>query len=135
MQGMTIAEARRALADRFRQSGLDSPELDARLLVGHALDLDHTALTTAADRILDRREANAVTALAERRLAREPVARIVGAKEFWGLQLLITPATLVPRPETETVVAAALAAIDAGGGRARALRIADLGTGSGAILQ
>jgi release factor glutamine methyltransferase len=134
MQGMTIAEVRRALADTFRQSGLDSPELDARLLVGHALGLDHTALATAADRTLDAQEANAVAILAKRRLAHEPVARIVGTKEFWGLSLRITPATLVPRPETETVVEAALAAIDADGGRARALRIADLGTGSGAIL-
>jgi release factor glutamine methyltransferase len=55
-------------------------------------------------------------------------------KEFWGLPLRITTATLVPRPETETVVEAALAAIDAAGPRARALRIADLGTGSGALL-
>lgn len=131
---MTIAAVRRALADRFRQSGLESPELDARLLVGHALGLDHTALATAASRTLDAQEANAVAVLARRRLAHEPVARIIGAKEFWGLSLRITPATLVPRPETETVVEAALTAINAGGGRARALRIADLGTGSGAIL-
>jgi release factor glutamine methyltransferase len=134
MQGKTVAEVRRALADTFRQSGLDSPELDARLLVGHALGLDHTALATAANRTLDAQEANAVAVLARRRLAHEPVARIIGAKEFWGLPLRITPATLVPRPETETVVEAALTAVDAGGGRARALGIADLGTGSGAIL-
>jgi release factor glutamine methyltransferase len=132
--GMTIAEARRALADMFRQSGFDSPELDARLLVGHALGLDHTALATTATRTFDAQEAGAVAILAKRRLAREPVARIVGIKEFWGLPLRITPATLVPRPETETVVEAALTAIDAGGGRTRALQIADLGTGSGAIL-
>ena len=68
------------------------------------------------------------------RLGGEPVARITGVKEFWGLPLRVTPATLVPRPDTETVVEAALAAIDAGGSRQRALRIADLGTGSGALL-
>ena len=72
--------------------------------------------------------------LAERRLAHEPVARIIGIKEFWSFDLRIDAATLVPRPETETVVEAALAAIDDGGPRARELRIADLGTGSGAIL-
>lgn len=134
MQGMTIAAARRALSDAFRQSGIDSPELDARILIGHLLDLDHTALATAANRTLDEDEARALAALATRRIAREPIARIIGQKEFWGLPLRITPATLVPRPETETVVEAALAAIDANGARTRTLRIADLGTGSGAIL-
>ena len=62
------------------------------------------------------------------------MARILGHQEFWGLPLRISPATLVPRPETETVVEAALAAIDSGGPRSRTLRIADLGTGSGALL-
>jgi release factor glutamine methyltransferase len=75
-----------------------------------------------------------MSALAARRLAREPVARILGIKEFWGLPLRIGAETLVPRPETETVVEAALAAIDHGGPRTRVLRIADLGTGSGALL-
>ena len=72
--------------------------------------------------------------LARRRFAREPVARIVGSKEFWSLKLSLTDATLVPRPETETVVEAALAAIDAQSPRTRLRRIADLGTGSGALL-
>jgi release factor glutamine methyltransferase len=134
MQGMTIAEARRALADAFRQSGIDSPELDARILVGHALGLDHTALAASTSRVLDPKESRVLGALAARRLAREPIARILGSKEFWGLPLRITRATLVPRPETETVVEAALAVIDADGPRTRPLRIADLGTGSGAIL-
>ena len=84
--------------------------------------------------MLDISEARALTNLAERRIAREPIARIVGSKEFWGLPLRITQATLVPRPETESVVEAALAAIEANGARTRPLRIADLGTGSGAIL-
>jgi release factor glutamine methyltransferase len=131
---MTVVEARRSLAAAFRAAGLATPELDARMLVGHALTLDHAALAAQADRTLANEEAEAVTALAARRLAREPVARIVGAKEFWGLPLAVNAATLVPRPETETVVEAALAAIDAGGSRARALAIADLGTGSGALL-
>src|SRR5205085_5749178 len=68
------------------------------------------------------------------RLAGEPVARIVGEKEFWSLPLAVTPAVLVPRPETETVVELALALLDRDGPRTRPLRIADLGTGSGAIL-
>ena len=122
------------LTEKFRAAGLDSPELDARILVGHALSLDHAALAAAGARVLDTRESKALAALAVRRLAREPVARIVGTKEFWSLMLHIDSTTLVPRPETETVVEAALAAVDASGPRTRELRIADLGTGSGALL-
>jgi release factor glutamine methyltransferase len=130
----TVACARRAWANEFRACGIDSPELDARILVGHALALDHAALAAAEARRLSIEEQNAIAALARRRLAREPVARILGCKEFWSLTLRVDAATLVPRPETEIVVEAALAAIDDGGGRARPLRIADLGTGCGAIV-
>ncbi len=130
----TIAEARRAWAAAFRADGLDSPDLDARVLVGHALGLDHAGLAAAAARGLGAAEQCAIAALARRRLAHEPVARIVGMKEFWGLELCINAATLVPRPETETVVEAALAAIAPHRWRSPPLRIADLGTGNGAIL-
>jgi release factor glutamine methyltransferase len=133
----TLDEARRHWAEAFRGAGLDSPDLDARLLVGHALRLDHTGLVAAAARALTPGEAQAIEALARRRLAYEPVARIRGSKEFWGLQFQVTADTLVPRPETETVVETALAAVAATGSRGArgsALRILDLGTGSGAIL-
>ena len=131
---LTVAQARRAMANAFRQAGLDSPELDARLLVGHALSLDHTRLMIESERTLGGEAARTLDALAARRLDGEPVARILGVKEFWGLPLRLNNATLVPRPETETVVEAALAAIDTGGPRTRKLRIADLGTGTGALL-
>ena len=130
----TVGGARRTWAREFRASGIDSPELDARMLVGHALGLDRAALAAAEARRLSREEEIAITALAGRRLAHEPVARILGWKEFWSLKLAVDAATLVPRPETETVVEAALATIGAHGSRTRTLRIADLGTGSGAIL-
>ncbi|HEV2954887.1 MAG TPA: peptide chain release factor N(5)-glutamine methyltransferase [Xanthobacteraceae bacterium] len=131
---VSIAGARRALARMFAAAGLDTPALDARVLVGHALGLDHAGLTAAAERVLDPAERERIAAVASRRLAREPVSRIVGMKEFWGLPLRVNPAVLVPRPETETVVATALAALDRDGDRARPLRIADIGTGSGALL-
>src|ERR1700691_626388 len=131
---LTVGGARRAWANKFRASGIDSPELDARILVGDSLGLDHAALAAAEARGLSVDEETAIAALARRRLAREPIARILGWKEFWSVKLRIDTATLVPRPETETVVEAALAAIEARGMRAQALRIADLGTGSGAIL-
>ncbi len=130
----SIAWARRGLAQAFRAAGLDTPALDARLLVGHALGLDHAGLAAAAERLLGSPEIARIETLAARRFAREPVARIIGTKEFWGLPLLVTPAVLVPRPDSETVVAAALAALDRRKARMRALRIADLGTGSGALL-
>jgi release factor glutamine methyltransferase len=129
---LTIAGARRLLTDKFRSAGLDTPELDARILVGHALALDHAALAATATLVPTAAQREAIDALARRRLAREPVARIVGSKEFWSLKLAVNAATLVPRPETETVVEAALAALDES--RTRRLRIADLGTGTGALL-
>lgn len=128
----TIAAARRQLAQRFRDAGLESPELDARILVGHALGLDHAALAAQSERRLSPQEADAVAAVAQRRLAREPVARILGQKEFWGLPIKLNADTLVPRPETETLVEAALAALGENAPHAR--RIADLDTGSGALL-
>ena len=129
--GMTIAAARRAVTQAFRDAGLDAPDLDARLLVGQALGLDHAALASNGERQLADAEISAVAALAKRRLAHEPVARIVGHKEFWGLDFAVTRATLVPRPDTETVAEAALAAVP---DRSLPLRIADFGTGTGALL-
>jgi release factor glutamine methyltransferase len=128
--GLTVAQARREATGRLRESGLDTPELDARLIVGHALGLDHHGLANAAARALTPAEADRLGALLARRLAHEPVSRILGTKEFWSLPLRVTPAVLVPRPETETVVETALAVIE----RTGAPRIADLGVGSGAIL-
>jgi release factor glutamine methyltransferase len=130
----TIAAARRGWARKFRAAGIDLPELDARILVGHALGLDRSTLAGADARRLAEKEQDAIAALARRRLNREPVARIVGMKEFWSLPLRVDASTLIPRPETETVVEAALAVIDTSGARSLPLRVADLGTGSGAIL-
>jgi release factor glutamine methyltransferase len=130
----TVADARRILIGAFRAGGIETPELDARVLIGHALGLDHAALAGNATRILSPAEVEAIDALARRRLTHEPVARIIGVKEFWSLPLRVDHTTLVPRPETETIVEAAFAAIDRQSSRAHPLRIADLGTGSGAIL-
>jgi release factor glutamine methyltransferase len=130
---LSVPAARRAVAATLRAGGFDTPELDARILVGHALGLAHAALA-AENRLLSPDECSSIAALLQRRLAHEPVARIVGDKEFWGLSLAVDGDVLVPRPDTETLVEAVLVAIDSAGGRTRAWRIADLGTGSGAIL-
>lgn len=130
---ITIEAARRALAARLRSAGIDSAELDARLLVGHALGLELTGMIRAADRVIASGESDRLDALASRRLAGEPVARILGHKEFWGMQLALSPATLVPRPDTETVVELALDMLRENS-TTQGTRIADLGTGTGAIL-
>jgi release factor glutamine methyltransferase len=134
MIGDTVESARRALTARFESAAIESASLDARILIGHALGLDLTGLITSAQRQLTASESAQIEGFARRRLAGEPVARIVGEKEFWGLPLQLSPATLVPRPDTETVVELALELLGADGVTNRPLRIADLGTGSGAIL-
>jgi len=136
--GKSIDASRRALAARFKSVAIDSAELDARLLIGAVLNLDLTGMITAAARTLTSDESSRLESFARRRLAGEPVARIVGHKEFWGLPLTLSAATLVPRPDTETVVELALEMLRADGAINRPLghplRIADLGTGTGAIL-
>jgi release factor glutamine methyltransferase len=132
--GQTVEAARRALTARFRDNAIDSPELDARLLVGNVLGLDLTGMIAGASRLLTPDDAKRLEDFARRRLDGEPVARILGFKEFWGLPLQLSAATLVPRPDTETVVALALEMAHAVPAPDRSLRIADLGTGSGAIL-
>jgi release factor glutamine methyltransferase len=132
--GASIEEAVRLIGQCFKSAGIEKPEVDARLLLGHALRLERAQLLSQSDRLLEVREIEAVSALAARRLKREPVARIQGAKEFWSLPLTVTPDVLVPRPDTETVVEAALDFVARGSLRMEKLRILDIGTGSGAIL-
>src|SRR5882757_5740117 len=132
--GQTVETARRALTAQLKSAAIESAELDARILTGHALGLDLTGLISAAQRQLAPDESARLAEFARRRLAGEPVARIVGEREFWGLPLRLSSATLVPRPDTETVVELALELLRADGTTNRPLRIADLGTGSGAIL-
>jgi release factor glutamine methyltransferase len=130
--GPTVETARRSLTDRFKSGRIDSAELDARILVGAALALDLTGMIAAANRPLTAEQSIRLEELAHRRLGGEPVARITGVREFWGLPLRLSAATLVPRPDTETVVELALEMMHGQAGRR--LRIADIGTGSGAIL-
>jgi len=113
--GQTVETARRALTARLKSGAIDSAEIDARLLVGAVLGLDLTGLITAAHRQLSADESTRLQDFVRRRLAGEPVARILGHKEFWGLPLKLSAATLVPRPDTETVVELALELLRADG--------------------
>jgi release factor glutamine methyltransferase len=132
--GQQIEQARRTLTARLRAAHIESAELDARTLMCAALGVDLTGLIASAARGLTGAEAERLQDFAARRLSGEPVARIVGVKEFWGLPLKLSAETLVPRPDTETVVELALELLRADATTNRTLRIADLGTGTGAIL-
>lgn len=114
-----------AIGDVLRSAPLDA--LDARILLGHALQLSRVQLITQSQRALSTDECALACALFQRRLDGEPIAYIVGEREFYGLMLYTTPDVLIPRPETELLVDLALerAADNA--------RVLDLGTGSGAI--
>ena len=132
----TLGAARRAAAKRLSAGlGADAtPALDARLLIASSIGIASDQLVLVDDRALTQVEIVAIDRAIERRLSGEPVARIIGEKEFWGLSFRLSDATLVPRPDTETLVEAALAWIDRTHGRDKPLRIVDIGTGSGAIL-
>ncbi|QIP03880.2 peptide chain release factor N(5)-glutamine methyltransferase [Bradyrhizobium symbiodeficiens] len=132
--GHDVESARRALAARLQSAGIEDAALDARLLVGAALELDLTGMVTQASRRLTPDEATRLERYAQRRLAHEPVARILGAREFWGMPLRLSEATLVPRPDTETVVELALEIFRGLAISGRRPLIADIGVGSGAIL-
>lgn len=130
----TVAAERRALGIKFQNAGIDTTDADARLLIAHALDIDRATLLTHGHRVLRADEIAAIDALATRRLKREPVARIIGQKEFWSLPLTVTPDVLSPRPETETVVELALDTLVRDALSLERLHILDIGTGSGALL-
>ena len=132
--GASVSEVLHFVAQAFRLAGIEEAETDARVLVGYALRLDRSKLIAQSDRLLEAREIDAISALAARRLKHEPVSRILGKKEFWSLDLTVTPDVLVPRPETETIVEVALDFVVRGGLRMEKLRILDIGTGSGALL-
>ncbi|MDH3757076.1 MAG: peptide chain release factor N(5)-glutamine methyltransferase [Gammaproteobacteria bacterium] len=119
------------LEDATRRLGAlsDSPRLDAELLLARVIDVPRSYLFAHPEEPLDAHTVDRFRAVLDRRLAGEPMAYITGIREFWSLELMVTPATLVPRPETELLVDLALREIP----RRADWGILDLGTGSGAI--
>ena len=126
-----IPELLRKATNRLTGAGIDTPGLDARVLLAHSMSetVEKLILHNGAD--VPGEAAFKFGENLVRRLSREPVARIVGRKEFWSLEFSLSSHTLVPRPESETVVEAALGLL---GERAEGVRILDLGTGSGCLL-
>lgn len=123
----TIAGAMEACRRRLLGAS-DTPALDARVLASHVIGLDASALIAYGDSRLDARRRAALMALAERRARGEPIAYIVGSKEFCGLKIVVNRKALVPRPETEELVMAVVA-----DWRGKSAEIVDVGTGSGAV--
>jgi release factor glutamine methyltransferase len=137
--GERVRSAIVRIAAALRAAGIDSPERDARALVGLALQVGAAELIAEPDRSLTADQSGRLRDLLARRLAREPVSRLRGSREFYGRDFTISPATLDPRPETETIVEAALQLVAEGvfsqrRAGAGPLRILDVGTGSGALL-
>jgi release factor glutamine methyltransferase len=126
---MNVTLQQALLTARSRLAHSDTPDLDAELLLCHVLEKNRAWLRAWPERTLTVDEQAAFETLITRRAAGEPVAYLTGRRGFWSLELKVTPATLIPRPDTETLVEWALELIPAGA----AWRIADLGTGSGAI--
>lgn len=120
------------LAKKFlEERGVSSPRLDAELLLAHVLGIGRMQLYMDHDRPLTAAELDAYRELTRRRGLREPVAYLIGERGFWTLDLRVDPRVLVPRPETELLIEACLEFV--GDDKDRELRIADVGTGSGAI--
>lgn len=130
---VTIAEAIRQVHAALLAADVEEPRLEARLLVASAISGDLTALILREKQPLGAAAAR-LDGLLTRRIAREPISRILGQRAFYGLDFHLNAATLDPRPDTETLVEAVLAHVDAGAGCGAPWRLLDIGTGTGAIL-
>lgn len=133
-RGTSLAEAVRALAQVLRDAGIETPDLDARMLVAAASGATREALLSDPDRALDQAAQLKLSEFRRRRSAGEPVSRILGQRGFYGRMFNVTPATLDPRPDTEILVDAVLELVVAEGWQSKPLRILDVGTGTGCLL-
>jgi release factor glutamine methyltransferase len=127
---LTLVAAWTKARHALEAAGVESPVFDARLLVEAAAEVKRLDILTDPHRAIGPEAAARLDALVARRAGREPLAYILGTKAFWSLDFAVGPAVLTPRPDTETVVEAALATLPAD----RPVRVLDLGVGSGAIL-
>ena len=119
---------------RLGEAGIDEAALEARLLLAHAMDVTPSALLLEPDHPVTTDEATAFEGLLMRRLRREPLAYLVGEREFYGLRFLVDQRVLIPRPETELLVESALAMAAERSAEGDGLLMADVGTGSGCIV-
>jgi len=128
---MTIIDTINDAEESFRKVGIESPRLDAEILIAHALRCERVDLYIHRDRVIDEGDSNLISEFIDRRGRHEPVAYITGIKEFWSMPIIVSPDVLVPRPETELIVETTLNKLV---NRKNPLRILDLCTGSGCIV-
>lgn len=127
----SVAALTEAIARKLRAAGIEAARREARLIVAHVTGLSIARQVAGRDAGIDAEAVRAAMALARRRAAREPMAYILGRREFWGREFVVGPGVLVPRPETETVIETVLEALPE---RERKLVLLDLGTGTGCLL-
>jgi len=127
---LTLDTAVRDAARQFEDAGVDHPMLDVRILICHALGIDRARMATSGERMLSEEERKTIRSMIGRRCRREPVARILGRREFWSLPFGLNEATLEPRPDSETIIEVTLKKL---AGR-QDVSILDAGTGTGCLL-
>lgn len=127
---MTIQSALKEMRDQFRSAGLETPELDARLLVQAALGITQEQLLLNTNKIIIDSECKKLNEMVRRRLLREPVSRILGTRGFWKSEFKVSQETLDPRADSETLIEAVLKHIN----KEAPLTILDMGTGTGCLL-
>ncbi len=130
----TVEQSLRRIRTEFTAVGIEEGAGDARRLLAAALNASSADLIKDPTRTLSNQEAARLAAYVHRRIAREPVSRILGEREFYGRMFALTPAVLDPRPDTETIIDAALTIARSAGWAGRPISILDIGTGSGALL-
>lgn len=130
----TVRQATRRVAQQLAAAGVETPERDARLLVAAAMNGAAVDLIAHPDRALQQNHLDALKNFADRRVLREPVSRILGSREFYGRSFAISPATLDPRPCSETLISAVLDVVAETGQQDQPLRLLDIGTGSGCLI-
>lgn len=131
---MQIKKVFQNAVQRLQEANIPEAELDVSLLLSHALKMNRTAVLLAGDRGLNNIQFETFERNITRRLAREPLAYIIGEKEFWSLPFMVTKDVLIPRPETEFLLEKTLDVLKSEAGSCeQTIRILDLGTGSGVL--
>lgn len=128
---MVLKDILKAIRHSLENAAIPSSDLDAALLVGHVLGLDRLEMVIEPLRLISEEQEKEIDALLMRRLNREPISHIVGHREFWSLDFKVTEDTLTPRPDSETLIEAALKGIS---DKTQPLKLLDLGTGTGCLL-
>src|SRR3954470_5634285 len=131
MPDTPVGRALVSATQRLEEAGCDTASLDAQVILAHIMDRERGWLFAHYDQALTQEEADTFAELVARRAAAEPVAYLVGHREFYGLDLVVDPRVLIPRPETELLVDAVLDHVDSRSNQS--VRMVDVGTGSGAV--